>query len=113
MTAKKGSKMNQARIEKMLDVLDQVSIERRRQEEIHGDQSLLPNGTARIRHWEANNAKDRCDRHTAAGTLTFSHILAEEFHEAMCETDPARLREELIQVAAVAVKWIEAIDSRA
>lgn len=39
-------------------------------------------------------------------------ILLEEVFEAMAESDPVKLREELIQVAAVAVAWVEAIDRR-
>lgn len=46
------------------------------------------------------------------GTLTWRHILEEEVCEALAESDPAKLRAELIQVAAVAVKWVEAIDRR-
>lgn len=44
--------------------------------------------------------------------LTWMAILLEEVLEAAVETDPQRLREELIQVAAVAVKWVEDIDQR-
>lgn len=36
-----------------------------------------------------------------------------DYAEALAESDPARLRAELVQVAAVAVCWIEAIDRRA
>ena len=39
-------------------------------------------------------------------------ILLEEVFEAFAETDPAELRDELIQVAAVAASWVEAIDRR-
>ena len=39
-------------------------------------------------------------------------ILAEEVAEVYAESDPDRLRAELIQVAAVCVQWIEAIDGR-
>lgn len=39
-------------------------------------------------------------------------ILLEEAYEAAAESDPAKLRAELIQVAAVAQQWIEAIDRR-
>jgi hypothetical protein len=46
------------------------------------------------------------------GQPYWSLILAEEFYEAMCEVDPEKLREELVQVAAVAVSWIEDIDRR-
>jgi NTP pyrophosphatase (non-canonical NTP hydrolase) len=48
--------------------------------------------------------------HGAHGWLP---ILTEEFGEvgkAMCENDPVNLREELIQVAAVAAAWVECID---
>ena len=36
-----------------------------------------------------------------------------ELSEALAETDPTRLRAELLQVAAVAVRWVTAIDERA
>lgn len=39
-------------------------------------------------------------------------IFLEEVSEAAAEDEPAKLRAELIQVAAVAVAWIEAIDRR-
>lgn len=44
---------------------------------------------------------------------TWARILLEEVFEAVVEKDPARLRAELVQVAAVAVQWIEVIDRRA
>jgi len=37
---------------------------------------------------------------------------AEGWAGAIAERDPAKLRAELIQVAAVAVQWIQAIDRR-
>jgi len=43
-------------------------------------------------------------------TCTWWLILREEVFEAAAEDDPAKLREELIQVAAVALKMIDAID---
>ncbi|WP_217183393.1 hypothetical protein [Streptomyces sp. AC495_CC817] len=44
-------------------------------------------------------------------TCTWWHILREEVFEAAAESDPAALRAELVQVAAVAVKMIDALDS--
>jgi hypothetical protein len=44
--------------------------------------------------------------------LTWRDILLEEVYEAFAETDSDRLREELIQVAAVALSWVDAIDRR-
>lgn len=39
-------------------------------------------------------------------------ILLEEVFEALAETDPVKLREELVQSAAVIVAWIEDLESR-
>lgn len=46
------------------------------------------------------------------GTVAWDGILLEEVYEALAETDSVKLRAELIQVAAVAVSWVEAIDRR-
>jgi NTP pyrophosphatase (non-canonical NTP hydrolase) len=45
---------------------------------------------------------------------TYAAVLGEEFGEACqawLQRDPAALREELVQVAAVAVAWIEELDN--
>jgi len=42
--------------------------------------------------------------------VTWAAILLEEVGEALVEWDPARLRSELVQVAAVAVAWIQCLD---
>lgn len=39
-------------------------------------------------------------------------IFLEEVFEALAEEDPEELRKELIQAAAVALQWVEAIDRR-
>lgn len=57
-------------------------------------------------------ARNTCDRAAAEGRVTWALILHEEFMEAMAEADIAMLRKELVQVAAVAVAWVEDIDSR-
>src|SRR5690606_1639603 len=46
------------------------------------------------------------------GAPTWRHLVLEEIAEAFMESDPARLRDELIQVAALAVSWVEKIDAR-
>ena len=51
-------------------------------------------------------------RAEAASAVPWSLVLLEEVLEALEEDDEARLREELIQVAAVAVRWAGAIDER-
>jgi hypothetical protein len=62
----------------------------------------------------ADQARD--DVEHAAESLTgprWSLILLEEVYEALAESDPAKLRTELIQVAAVCAAWIHDLDTRA
>lgn len=56
------------------------------------------------------NAKAATDEHARAGSVTWADILLEEVFEALAESNPAKLRTELVQVAAVATQWVEAID---
>lgn len=58
----------------------------------------------------ADFARRRCDYLHERGRGTWEQILTEEVFEAYAEADPILLRAELIQVAAVAVAWVEAID---
>ncbi|MEU9687146.1 hypothetical protein [Amycolatopsis japonica] len=61
----------------------------------------------------ADFARWRTDLAARHDGPTFANLLTEEAFEALAEADPAALRAELVQVAAVAVCWIEAIDRRA
>lgn len=61
----------------------------------------------------ADFAKDVYERKAVAGLQSWNDILLEEVLEARDEADVGdmdKLREELIQVAAVACSWIESID---
>lgn len=60
----------------------------------------------------AASHKRKVDDAASNGTLTWRLILLEEVAEAFAENDPAKLRAELVQVAAVATAWIEDIDRR-
>jgi len=93
-------------------VLDDVIAERRSAHVKHGPQTH-PDGTG----WAsdallADVAREACDKATADGRLTWRHILLEEVREALAETDPAKLRAELVQVASVAVDWLVDLDKR-
>lgn len=94
-------------------VLSEVLAERARQDAKWGEQNH-PDGTG---HYPETINADvaRMARQGAAegGYLDWLHILREETAEAFAESAPAKLRTELVQVAAVAVAWIEAIDRRA
>jgi hypothetical protein len=50
--------------------------------------------------------------HAAAGSVDWTGILLEEVHEALAEADPARLRAELVQCAAVIQAWLWDLDNR-
>lgn len=93
-------------------VLTDVADERAKQHAKWGEQNW-PDGTGGAAEATfATAAKEICDLSVRLGKCTFSNILREEFHEVMAESDPAKLRTELIQLAAVAVQWAEAIDRR-
>lgn len=95
-------------------VLDEIAAERARQDAKWGQQNH-PDGTAAdefnlmlVQQW-----KDLVDKNATEGESNWNNILFEEAYEAAAETDPAKLRAELVQIAAVAVAWIECIDRRA
>lgn len=105
------------------DVLAQVRAERARQEAKFPEQHLpsIPAaaiGNRTILHGrylltDERQAKAKVERLARAGSLTWLDVLIEELAEAMeaaaFEPD-ANLRAELVQVAAVAVRWIEDLD---
>ena len=98
-----------------LAILGEVADERRAQDDRFGEQNHLNDtGHSFAGNWsyDADVQRDRTDKLTAAGMVGWSDILAEEVAEAFAESDPVRLREELIQVAAVAVNWVGSIDRR-
>lgn len=76
-----------------------------------GDQLDLPSGTEKRLKFSADRARALCKSKAESGDVTWRDILTEEFQEAICEEDPERLRAELYQVAAVALRWIIAVDS--
>ncbi|MET9142410.1 hypothetical protein [Streptomyces sp. NPDC004042] len=94
-------------------VLSEVLAERIRQDEKWGEQNH-PDGTSSdyTSRLMATSARVLTEYASERGTLTWRRILDEEFHEVLAETDPVRLRTELVQVAAVAVAWAESIDRR-
>lgn len=89
-----------------------VDAERQRQLVKFGDQHH-PDGTGQHPETiDADVARMDCQDAAEGGYLDWLHILREEVAEAFAETDPARLRAELLQVAAVCAAWINDIDSR-
>lgn len=93
-------------------VLQEVAAERARQDVKWGEQNH-PDGTgSKGQQDDAERARAWCQDAFGCGYGTWEDILREEVAEAFAERDRAALRSELIQVAAVAVCWAEAIDRR-
>lgn len=55
-------------------------------------------------------AKQMCDNAFSQGRGTYAHIAVEEMSEVISAFDIHKRREELIQLTAVCVAWIEKID---
>lgn len=97
---------------KISDVLKEVYLERLKQNEKWGEQNH-PNGTGELKFRVlAEIRRQDCDAAHKKGIGTWTDILREEVYEALAESNPIKLREELIQCAAVCVSWIEAIDRK-
>ncbi|NUQ98269.1 MAG: hypothetical protein HOY79_17555 [Streptomyces sp.] len=60
----------------------------------------------------AEDMRNRCNYLAENGGADWRAVLLEEVYEAMAESDPAKLRAELVQVAAVCATWVQDIDSR-
>jgi hypothetical protein len=97
--------------DKAVSVLGEVAVERARQDARWGEQSHADGTNLDNAEWR-DHSRDLTQRAADEGRVTWAHILQEEFVEALAEVEPARIRAELIQVAAVAVAWAEAIDRR-
>ncbi|MEU7243392.1 hypothetical protein [Streptomyces sparsogenes] len=99
--------------ERQAKILDDVRRERDAQDALFGIQDL-PDGTGPEFDEDATVYADcyrqACEEAFAEGRGTFRHVFLEEVFEAMAESDPVKLRAELIQAIAVGVKWIEALD---
>jgi hypothetical protein len=98
----------------MWGVLTEVEHERFEQHAKWGEQNHA-NGTGCDRRLDIfalnpDLTRERCERAFKDGAGTYAHILVEEVAEALAESDPAKLRAELLQIAAVAVQWIEKLD---
>lgn len=121
---------------KTVDILVEVGLERKRQDAKFPDQRL-PDGTGPKVRWSVARTDDhrpspptywftsaataedlarlfkaQTGERAISGGLTWLDVLLEEFAEALAEEDQDKLRTELIQLAAVAVRWIEDIDRR-
>jgi len=101
-------------------VFDDIEAERDRQDAKWGVQSHPDNSPfedSLVRDLPpASAAQQQCDQEARIGSVSWSTVLLEEVLEALEDSsagaNTGTLREELIQVAAVAAAWVEDIDRR-
>lgn len=97
-------------------IFGDVTAEIARADATHGPQDSMPlGGTADLRDAYASGetadaVRGACDRAHADGSCTWVHVEAEELAEAADANTAAEQRTEWVQVAAVAVKAIRALD---
>lgn len=76
-----------------------------------GTDPFKPMSYIGLAHVIRDQARDTCNRATKEGRVAWRHIMAEEMFEAFAERESTdALRDELIQVAAVAISWIRDLD---
>ena len=101
-------------------IFEEIRAERKRQDEKFGEQNhpmvgktlydILPEDYPRsdLLRRQIKHCKERCK----TDRFCWFDVLIEEVCEAFLETEPEKQREEMIQVAAVAVAIIEYLDRR-
>lgn len=99
------------------EVLDEVDWERIIQHAKWGEQDW-PDAESTFKYWMggASYYRDITEARAKSGSLTYLDILLEEVAEAADEAkagDKVALKAELIQVAAVAVAWVEKLNREA
>lgn len=105
-------------------VLEEVKAERARQFRQYGTNDDLQDGTGRQARWlkpytgapafiVERQLRDEYEEYEKTyGAPTWARLVREEIAEAFAESNPVRLRAELLQVAALAVSWVETLDTR-
>lgn len=101
------------------EILERVFRERQAQEVRYGIENLnTQSGTGPEARWLLPYTRDSAvkiqevlrfdyEEFEDEAQVTWLHLVREEIAEAFQEDDPTRLAEELIQVAALCVSWVE------
>ena len=95
-------------------VLTDVMVERTRIRLDWPNEETMPDGT---RHGggklvQLAHARQAVERAAKENRVTHALVFEEEVFEVMTEEAPAKLRAELVQVVACALRWIQDIDRR-
>lgn len=101
-------------------VYQEVKIERERQDKKFGESnhpSINESIPRKFRNQfygipTEEESRDKCESNHLNKSVTWADILIEEVAEVVNAKDERDRREELIQVAAVALAWVESIDRK-
>ena len=104
----------------MKEIIEQIKAERIRQDNKFGvtsHDSVNPTIPRKFRNkfygiCSEEEARERCEGNHLHKSITWSHIFIEEVAEVVNSKDERDRREELIQVAAVCIAWLEDIDRK-
>ena len=96
----------------MANAFCSILVERRRQDYLFPGEKLIDGTAGQSARALAEAVRRAGDQLNNTQDNSFAHVLTEEVLEALVEKDLEPLRAEVVQVAAVAVKWIEDIDRR-
>lgn len=100
------------------EIWNSVLAERDRQEHLWGEQNhpdvplVLPATKRGLHRAESEKWKTLNARRVKMGHLAWDGILLEEIYEALAESDPDKLRTELVQSMAVILNWLECVERR-
>jgi len=94
------------------NIFEEIRAERKRQDEKWGEQNLpMLNVPLTVKAMKEKSESYKAFNDSTNGDSWFA-VLIEEVYEAFAETEPEKQREELIQVAAVAVQIIEYLERK-
>ena len=96
-----------------MSISEEILSERDRQDEKFGPQWEMPLVRDPRDHDYYAHMADMCKHSNGDTARDMFTMLREEVYEAGAESDPAAMRAELVQVAAVVLKMVEAIDRSA
>ncbi len=101
---------------KTIEILTELLVERERQHEKFGKRNLPETGIELSDDVNAScfayDLLASCSEESTAGQPTYRMLLDDDIWEAFEEAEPSRLRGELVQIGAVVVEWIEALDRK-
>lgn len=105
-----------ATFQRIVSILSAITAERAKQLKRWGVQEL-PDRVENNDDYTPEEADERARSYKTAATakpslVSWQAVLLEEVYEALAETEPDKIIAELIQVAAVAVSWIENLAPR-